>query len=230
MISSFITSLKAAINKGLPGTDVQWQMASSDRMIKGFPRNAGPDAKIAAVLILLYCKEGRIYTVFMQRPEYPGFHGGQISFPGGKKEPQDDNVITTALREAFEETGIDISDVSVISVLTPLFIPVSNMLVSPVVGWMDNKPEFNHDPMEVEYLIEAALNRFLEPGIVKTIPMQLRGEMVDVRYFAYEGNVIWGATAMMLNELLEIIRKDKFCLDFLINHKGHEEGTKGHKD
>lgn len=215
MISSFITSLEAAISKGLPGTDVQWEMASSDRMIKGFPRDPGPDARIAAVLILLYPVDGKIHTVFMQRPEYPGFHGGQISFPGGKKEPGDANVISTALREAAEETGIDVSSVKIISALTPLFIPVSNMLVSPVVGWMDCRPEFNHDPSEVAYLIEAGLSLFFEPGIVKTKPMELRGQITEIRYFALHGNVIWGATAMMLNELLEIIRRDKCCMELL---------------
>jgi oligopeptide/dipeptide ABC transporter ATP-binding protein len=82
----FTDLLKAEIQKGLPGTEVQWQMASSDRMIRNFPRIPGADAQVAAVLILLYPHCGSIYTVFMQRPDYNGVHSGQISFPGGKKE------------------------------------------------------------------------------------------------------------------------------------------------
>ena len=95
--------LKTEILKGLPGTEVQWQMASSDRLVKDFPRIPGDDAKVAAVLILLYPYKGSYFTVFMQRPDYNGVHSGQISFPGGKKELSDENVIRTAVREANEE-------------------------------------------------------------------------------------------------------------------------------
>jgi 8-oxo-dGTP pyrophosphatase MutT (NUDIX family) len=204
--------LKESLERGLPGTDVQWIMASSDRMLKDFPRIAGPDARVAAVLILLYPIDNIVHTVFMQRPDYTGFHGGQISFPGGKKEPYDENITATALREAMEETGIDPSIVSVAGLLTPLFIPVSNMIVTPVVGCCQHRPSFSHDPNEVVFLIEASLQKFLEPGIISTRPMLLRGETIDVRYFAYEGHVIWGATAMMLNELLEIMKRDKISL------------------
>jgi 8-oxo-dGTP pyrophosphatase MutT (NUDIX family) len=90
-------------------------MASSDRLLKNFPRLPGKDAHIAAVLILLYPYNGSIYTVFMQRPDYNGVHGGQISFPGGKKEPEDENVIKTALRETYEETGVDPTAVNIYS-------------------------------------------------------------------------------------------------------------------
>jgi 8-oxo-dGTP pyrophosphatase MutT (NUDIX family) len=201
----FINNLKAIIEKDLPGTEVQWQMASSDRMVRNFPRVPGKDARIAAVLILLYPNKGSVHTVFMQRHNYDGVHGGQISFPGGKKEPADTDVIQTALRESMEETGADPSKIKVLGTLTPLFIPVSNMLVTPVVGWTDKRPDFSHQPEEVVFLIEAELNRFLDPAIIKIKPFEIRGEMLDVRYFDYEGNVIWGATAMILNELLKII-------------------------
>jgi 8-oxo-dGTP pyrophosphatase MutT (NUDIX family) len=175
-------------------------MASSDRMIKNFPRTPGPDARVAAVLILLYPDMGTIHTLFMQRHNYDGVHGGQISFPGGKKEPADKDVIETALREAEEETGVDKSTISVIGTLTPLFIPVSNMIVTPVIGWTKEKPAFVHQPEEVVYLIEVELMRFLDQGIIKIKPFEIRGELIDIRYFDYDGHVIWGATAMILNE------------------------------
>jgi 8-oxo-dGTP pyrophosphatase MutT (NUDIX family) len=206
----FSDSLKNEILKGLPGTDVQWQMASSDRFIRNFPRTPGKDARVAAVLILLYPHAGSIYTVFMQRPYYDGVHGGQISFPGGKKEPGDEDVIQTALREAYEETGIDTAKISITGTLTPLFIPVSNMVVTPVVGWTDEKPDFNFQPEEVEFLIDADLRILLDVSIVKTKPFEIRGELLDVKYFDYKDNTIWGATAMILNELLNIIRKGGF--------------------
>ena len=203
----FPTILKTELLRGLPGTDIQWQMASSDRFVKNFPRVPGKDARIAAVLVLLYPVKDSIHTVFMQRPEYDGVHGGQISFPGGKKEPDDENVIQTALREAFEETGVDPSKVKILGLLTPLFIPVSNMVVTPVLGWTDNKPTFECQEEEVVFLIDAELNKFLDPSIIKIKPFDIRGEMINVKYFDYEGNTIWGATAMILQELLAIINR-----------------------
>jgi 8-oxo-dGTP pyrophosphatase MutT (NUDIX family) len=211
-MDDFATRLKNELHKGLPGTDIQWRMASSDRLLKNFPRLPGKDAHIAAVLILLYPYNGSIYTVFMQRPDYNGVHGGQISFPGGKKEPEDENVIKTALRETYEETGVDTTAVNIIGTLTPLFIPVSNMIVTPVVGWANEKPLFRHKPEEVLFLIDADLKRLLDPSIVKIKPFEIRGEILDVKYFDYETNTIWGATAMMLYELLIIIRRGGFFL------------------
>jgi 8-oxo-dGTP pyrophosphatase MutT (NUDIX family) len=146
----------------------------------------------------------------MQRPDYDGVHGGQISFPGGKKESGDKDVIQTALREANEETGIDPEEVSIIGSLTTLFIPVSNMIVTPVTAWMDKKPVFNWLSDEVVFLIDADLKRLLDPSIVKTKPFYIRGEMLDIKYFDYEDHTIWGATAMILHELLIIIRRGGF--------------------
>jgi 8-oxo-dGTP pyrophosphatase MutT (NUDIX family) len=204
-MNRFAELLKQELQKELPGTEIQWQMASSDRMIKNFPRIPGKDARVAAVLILLYPYMGSIHTVFMQRHDYDGVHGGQISFPGGKKEPIDIDVIHTAIREAAEETGVDAAEIGVIGTLTPLYIPVSNMIVTPVVGWTKKKPTFNHQKEEVVFLFDAELKRLLDPSILKTKPFKIRGEMISVKYFDYEGNMIWGATAMILHELLTII-------------------------
>jgi 8-oxo-dGTP pyrophosphatase MutT (NUDIX family) len=201
----FAEILKSEFQKPLPGTDIQWVMASSGRMIKDFPRVPGPDAREAGVLILLYPYNGSVHTVFIQRPDYIGVHGGQISFPGGKREPGDSNIIGTALREAEEEIGIQTSGISVIGTLTPLFIPVSNTNVTPVVCWMDSRPEFKHKTDEVVFLIEGEMKIFFEPSIVKIKPFEIRGEMIDIKYFDYHGHIIWGATAMILNELLMII-------------------------
>jgi 8-oxo-dGTP pyrophosphatase MutT (NUDIX family) len=211
-MNSFPVILKNELLKPLPGTDVQWKMASSDRMIRDFPRLPGPDARVAAVLILLYPDTGSVHTVFMQRHNYDGVHGGQISFPGGKKEDSDKDIIHTAIREAEEETGIDPEGISVLGTLTPLFIPVSNMIVTPVVGWTEKMPDFKHQPEEVVFLIDAELKRFLDPSMLKIKPFEIRGEKINVKYFDYEGNVIWGATAMILNELLTIIKRRKDML------------------
>jgi 8-oxo-dGTP pyrophosphatase MutT (NUDIX family) len=206
----FAELLKNEIHRGLPGTDVQWHMASSDRMIRNFPRTPGKDARAASVLILLYPRNGSIYTLFMQRPEYNGVHGGQISFPGGKQESSDRNSIQTALREAEEETGVDPGLITVLGTLTPLFIPVSNTIVTPVVAWTDEKPELIHQEAEVEFLFDADIRRFYDPAIIKTRPLQIGEETINVKYFDYEGNMIWGATSMILHELLVIIQRGGF--------------------
>lgn len=211
-MNRFFELLKQELQKPLPGIEVQLQMASSDRMIRNFPRSPGNDARIAAVLILLYPYNDSIYTVFMQRHNYEGVHGGQISFPGGKKEPADKDIIETALREANEETGVDPDSISVIGNLTPLFIPVSNMLVAPVVGWTGQKPIYTEQPEEVVFLFDADINKLLDPAIVKSMSMLIRGESIDVKYFDYDGHVIWGATAMILHELLTIIREGNIPL------------------
>ena len=211
-MNKFVTRLKTEISKGLPGTEVQWQMASSDRFVRNFPRTPGNDARIAAVLILLYPENGSIHTVFMQRPDYDGVHGGQISFPGGKKEQEDVDVIGTAFREANEETGVNPAEINLIGTMTPLYIPVSKMIVTPVIGWIESKPVFNYQPEEVEFLIEADLKKLLDSSIVKTKPFKIRGELIDVKYYDYDGNTIWGATAMILNELLVLFRRGGFYL------------------
>lgn len=209
---TFAGKLKAEMLKVLPGIEVQWAMASSDRMLKNFPRSPGTDARIAAVLILLYPGKGSVYTVFIQRPDYDGVHSGQISFPGGKQENVDDGIIQTAIREAKEEIGVDPALISVIGTLTPLFIPVSNMLVTPVVGWTEVKPHFHLRKEEVVYVFDEDLKRFFNPAIVKTKPKLIRGETYEIKYFDIGGKVVWGATAMILNELLTIINVAKISL------------------
>jgi 8-oxo-dGTP pyrophosphatase MutT (NUDIX family) len=212
-MKNFAEKLKLEISKGLPGTEVQWALASSDRMIKGFPRVPRSDTTEAAVMILLYPKNDLIYTAFIQRPAYDGVHGGQISFPGGKKEPADHNLKDTAVREVSEEIGINPTEINLIDILTPLYIPVSNIIVTPVVGWLESQPVFTRQEDEVVFIIEADIRTLLDSSTIKIKPFNIRGEMIDVRYFDYKENVIWGATAMILHELLTIIRKGNFsCL------------------
>jgi hypothetical protein len=86
------------------------------------------------------------------------------------------------------------------------------MLVTPVVGWIDEKPVFNHQPEEVVFLIDADIKRLLDPAIVRTKPLEIRGKTFEVKYFDYEGNMIWGATAMILQELLIILKRVRIFL------------------
>lgn len=209
-MKTFVEKLRNEIAKGLPGTEVQWAMASSDRMVKGFPRFPKEDSRSAAVMILLYPKDNLIHTAFIQRPEYDGVHGGQISFPGGKMEDSDPDLIHTAIRETAEEIGVMPSEINIIDTLTPLYIPVSNIIVTPVVGWMEKQPVFNHDESEVVFIIEADIRTLMAPSTIKIKPFEIRGEMIDIKYFNYKENVIWGATAMILHELFTILNRIHF--------------------
>jgi 8-oxo-dGTP pyrophosphatase MutT (NUDIX family) len=208
-MQNFADRLKEELLKELPGNEAHMHMASY-RLLKNFPKKPDGHSTDAGILILLYPDEGSIYTIFIQRPDYDGVHGGQISFPGGKKESPDKDIIHTAIRETYEETGINRKKIKVLGILTPLFIPVSNILVNPVVGWTDKKPNFHPHPGEVDFIIEADIKTLLDPSIVKTKPLTIRGESIKIRYFDYKNNVIWGATAMILQELLIILRRGNF--------------------
>lgn len=136
-----------------------------------------------------------------------GPHSGQVSFPGGKQEENDENLQKTALREAKEELGIDIEGVEVIGTMTGLYIPISNFLVYPYLGIMDTKPDFRPDPVEVRQIIEIRLDQLLDGVNIKRKPIMISliGKEIETPYFDLEGQTIWGATAMILSELRELL-------------------------
>ena len=203
MTENWKEQLASELNKPLPGVDAQLRMSPAVRR----PVTVEYQLKSAGVLILLYPHIGRIYTVFIKRTEYEGVHSGQVSLPGGMFEEKDGSFMNTALREANEETGIDISSVTIIGKLTPLHIPVSNVNVHAFVGVTDSRPVFIHDPSEVQYLIEESLDELMNEVNRKTRAMTLFGNEVIVPYFDIRGNHIWGATAMIISEFAEIMRK-----------------------
>ena len=204
--------LKEALNIELPGTEVQWEMASSDRMAVSYPKIPNSNTRPGGVLILLYPADDKIKTLFIQRPVYDGVHSGQIAFPGGKMEESDLNITVTALREACEETGICGDNVHVLGSLTPLFIHVSNIEVTAVVGYCHRRPDFMIQESEVVSLIEAELDHFAQAENIHERPMQIRNESLNVKYYDYRGNIIWGATAMILKELIEVIDRSGITL------------------
>lgn len=201
-MNTWIRNLKLELGKPLPGMDAWKLMAPSVR------RSISRDRplKKAGILILLYPHEESWYTVLIKRSEYEGVHSGQVSFPGGILEKTDCSLEDTALREAMEETGIDIRQVSILGNLTPLHIPASNTEVFPVVGVVMNRPAFKADPEEVQYIIEIKVADLLEPGNKKTRTMLVAGESIIVPYFDIGKDFIWGATAMILSEFLEIMK------------------------
>ena len=158
----------------------------------------------AAVMILLYPEGEQVYTVFIKRNEYPGVHSGQISFPGGMYEDPDRTLERTAIRETAEETGIDQELVEVLGSLTPLYIPISNFRVTPFVGWCGITPRFDPDGTEVQYLVTTPVADLLDPqNLRKGVWVRNEAEM-EAPYLSIRKEMIWGATAMMLSEFIEL--------------------------
>ncbi len=201
-----IERLKQLLEGPLPGESAHELMAPSVRFT-GFSEPDPALARPSSVLILFFPREGKWFLPFIQRPVYDGVHSGQISFPGGKYEEEDQDYCSTALRESNEEIGIVPDDVSVIGALTPLYIPNSNFYVYPQVGWIDYYPEFTPDPTEVEEIMEVPLDLLLREDNVKQFSKEINGTYVEAPYFDAGGRIIWGATAMILSEMLEMIRK-----------------------
>ena len=162
------------------------------------------DARRGGVLALFYPHQGQIYLPLILRPTYPGVHSGQVGFPGGGYDEVDGDLTTTALREAYEEVGVHPSQVTPLGLLTSLYVYASNYLVHPTVGWCDSRPAFHTDPYEVALLIEMPLLTLLDPTNRRVETWTLRGRQVEVPYFAIAGQTVWGATAMMLSELLAL--------------------------
>jgi 8-oxo-dGTP pyrophosphatase MutT (NUDIX family) len=206
--SGLIAGIKKKMADPLPGIPSQLKMATIGRLMRDGKMVVPPDARKGSVLALFYPFNDHTCLVFIKRTEYPGVHSGQISFPGGGWEAGDQDMVATALREAEEEIGVDRNLVIPLGKLTDLFIPPSNFLVTPVVGYINERPDFRADPDEVDQILEISLDDLLneenrqEREITIFPAIQLK-----VPCFYIDGNIIWGATAMMLSELMDVINQ-----------------------
>lgn len=170
-------------------------------------RNGEKAPRLSAVLILLYPESGRIKNVLIKRPAYEGVHSGQMGFPGGRKEETDDTLWHTALRETEEEIGVQQTLVEHIHHLTPVYIPPSNYLVHPYLGVVEHAPTFIPDPREVESIHTFDVSRLKHDQVVKVTKVQtgVGSFKMNVPYFDLNDQVVWGATALILNELRELL-------------------------
>jgi 8-oxo-dGTP pyrophosphatase MutT (NUDIX family) len=198
------TRLIQALDRPLPGLSAHRRMAIPGRYIDApIPETA----RKAAVLILFYSKLDRAFTSLIRRQTLEtDRHSGQISFPGGKMESFETNPVQTALREAREEIGVD-GDLEILGSLTPLYIPVSNFHVYPIIAWSEKHPSFSIQPEEVDELIELDLDLLFNPDLKAAVDIPVLSSLVLEKVPVYEmhGMVIWGATAMMLSELEMIL-------------------------
>ncbi len=204
----FVIWLENRLSQSLPGHEAQMLMMPKSADAKNFRINNGKPIKLGGVLLLLYPHEGKVFLPLMKRPEYNGVHSGQISFPGGKMEESDPDLISTALREGEEEVGIAADQVKVLGSLTEHVIVASNFKVLPVVGYLDYRPEFVANKHEVDQVLEVSIDHLLDNQNRKEKELLVRGSYrLMAPYYDVQGHVVWGATAMMLSEFLMMIRE-----------------------
>ncbi|MFP4620351.1 MAG: NUDIX hydrolase [Bacteroidales bacterium] len=187
----------------LPGKPAQYKMAPLTRHQP--KRTANRETRHAGVLLLIYPAGYEYYTIFIRRASYNGVHSGQISLPGGKYEPHDKDLITTALRETEEEIGVPANEIEIMGKLTPLYIPVSDYCVHPVVGVLKSEPTFKKDYKEVEEIFSVKLDSLTAPEcLVSCGSIYEHERYIEAPYFHYDKIKIWGATAMILSEFIVV--------------------------
>ena len=170
------------------------------------PINPAPGARAAAVLAPLYARAGRPHLLFTVRSLDLASHKGEISFPGGSREPEDPSLVWTALRETQEELGIEPARVEVLGALPALFAAVSNFHITPFVGWLGaGPPALAPSPAEVAEVIDAPLDALADPSIYHSEVWQRYGTAHTIHFYDFGAYRIWGATGRMLRTLLDLL-------------------------
>lgn len=191
----------------LGGLEAQFKLAPKLRLKYDKQKIQAKNPKKAAVLALFYPnKKNETSILLTQRASYKGTHSAQISFPGGKVEKTDKNLQETALREAFEEVGIQKEDVTVIREMTDVYISPSNFLATPFIAYANAEPKYliNH---EVDSIIEITVNDLLSESSITSITMNTSYmDNIDVPAFSINSKIIWGATGMMLSEIKDLLK------------------------
>lgn len=194
-----IDFLHQRLQTPLPGLDAQMTMAPP---IRGRKIKIPPDVRRSAVMLLLYQQNSQWYVPFMRRAEDGRVHGGQVSLPGGRHDKNDPDFTYTAFRETEEEFGIPPAEIELLGNLTELYIPPSNSLVYPRIGFLPQKPTFRPDPREVAEILEVPAEQFLDPKRKDVHRVDVfGGNFIQAPGYTVNGKeLIWGATAMMMAE------------------------------
>ncbi len=200
-----IERLKQRLQKKLPGSESHNKFAPKGRINVELNKN-NYKAKQSSVLILFYPNTHNINIPVIQRVKDNSVHSGQISLPGGHYENDDRNVTETALREAHEEIGVVKKDVEVLGQLTPIYIPVSNFAVYPIIGKLDYKPEFIPNKTEVDKIYEIPIKKLIDPDITEE-EIIFKKIKIEAPFFNFKDVKIWGATAMILSEFSDILNE-----------------------
>ncbi|MYE27780.1 MAG: CoA pyrophosphatase [Chloroflexi bacterium] len=168
---------------------------------RGWQRREFPPNEAAVMILILSADDGALHTVLTLRTAGLRGHSGQVSFPGGRRDPQDENLTATALRETCEEIGVCGGKLSVLGQFPRFYIPASHHNVSPIIARYEGAPEFAPNPDEVAEVFSVRLEDLLQARFKCVERRRLRGVDVRVPYYYFAGHKVWGATAMLLSEL-----------------------------
>jgi len=202
----FLRRLEECLRGKRPGLEAQLKMVPNPRPGHQIYSEVEDTCLKAGVLILLYSVDDRFHLVLTRRTEKVERHQSQISFPGGRVEPEETPELA-ALRETSEELGTPSDFMRIVGNMTPLYIPPTNYCIYPFVALMDSRPQFNPSPFEVAEVLEIPLSHLLEPKTAHEETWMLHGREVLVPFYLFDGHKIWGATAMVLAEFLEMVSK-----------------------
>jgi 8-oxo-dGTP pyrophosphatase MutT (NUDIX family) len=195
--------LRVRLAGTLPGPEAQVRFAP---VARGWRTGEFPeDARVAAALLCLYPLDHGVAIPLTVRATTLARHAGQISLPGGARDPHE-TLAEAALREASEEIGLDAGAVRVLGELTPIHVLVSGFTLHPIVGVTDSRPEFRPAPGEVAEIVEVPLEDLRDASRVRTGTRQRDGITVEYSYLELCGHHVWGATAMILAEFIHLFQ------------------------
>ena len=197
--------LEQAILNPLPGQDAQYRLAPLKRERQNLDLLDKTKVKKAAVAALFFEDGPNSRIVLTLRQQYRGVHSGQISFPGGKIESSDKSYLETALRETQEEVGIQAHNIEILGELSPIYVNPSNFYVTPYIGFLKNKPSFIKQEKEVKTILTPKFSDFLKPENMVEQNIKVGNYSLIAPAFNVDGHIIWGATAMMISEIREMI-------------------------
>jgi len=211
MFEYFCEILRNRCRMTLPGADAQNKMVPAVRIKQMEERiKSGITPKDSSILIPLYKHHQKVTTVLIHRTHSNGVHSRQIAFPGGKMDVRDKDHYETAVREAKEELGIYPDNVEYIGKLTDLYVPPSNFIIHPFIGFLREKQDFFRDEKEVESFFETPLVNFCDPGKKKVHPFKMVDDtIIETPCYDIDGHFVWGATAMIISEFAEILHEIK---------------------
>jgi 8-oxo-dGTP pyrophosphatase MutT (NUDIX family) len=199
-----IEVLKEELLTPLPGRPAQHRMAPKGRL---FPEDPIIKRNAAVIILINYHKNCEKEIIFIKRPEYNGHHSGQVSFPGGKEESVDSDLLDTSMRECFEEIGIKLTIANYVGKLTPLYIPISQFMVFPYVFFKDFSASYKMDKEEVSYIIQFPIKLLFDKNLIKETSLNIMGQVYPAPYYFINNEIVWGATAMILSEFIEILQR-----------------------
>ncbi len=201
-----IALLGQRLQGDLPGINAHLDMAPASRLAPDALTIENKPCRKAAVMAILFPMANTTCVLLTKRRQNLKKHAGQISFPGGKQE-KDETLIQTALRETEEEIGLRSQEIELVGSLSPIYINVSNFCVYPFVGTLPDSPTgLKPQDSEVERILSVPLQTLADPAIEKRENWMINGTELTVPYYDYDGETIWGATAMMLAELLHVVK------------------------